>query len=184
MNCVLRWRVGWRTGRVLTAMGLVLLLISACGPAARRSSSAASTDGVPTGAGGAANTASAPGVSSDTIQVGLLTDFTGVASSTFGDTADGANARFFQQNAEGGVNGRMLKLDTADTTSSPAGALAAAQLLVAQKAVFGVIAVSALTFGSSAYLHAEGVPVVGSALDGPEWYHRAEHQHVQHRRRR
>ena len=149
---------------------LVLSITSACGASAKGVSSTSLTTGTPTGAQGATNAASAPGVSQDTISVGLLTDLTGAASSTFGDTADGVNARFFLQNSEGGVNGRMLKLDIADTTSSPVGALTAAEALVAQKAVFGVIAVSALTFGSSSYLHARGIPVVGSALDGPEWY--------------
>ena len=151
---------------------LVILLISACGASAKGVSSATTTTGTPTGALAAPNTASAPGVSNDTISVGLLTDLTGAASSTFGDTADGVNARFFLQNSEGGVNGRMVKLDTADTTSSPVGALTAAQALVAQKAVFGVIAVSALTFGGSVYLHTRGIPVMGSAVDGPEWYGR------------
>jgi branched-chain amino acid transport system substrate-binding protein len=102
--------------------------------------------------------------------VGLLTDLTGAASSTFADTPDGAQARFSLQNAEGGINGRTLRLDVADTGSTPVGAENAAQALVAQKKVFGVIAVSALTFGGSAYLHQEGIPVTGSALDGPEWY--------------
>ncbi len=172
MNRLLQRGVGWRTShcRALTTTALILLLISACGPAATGNSTAPTTSGIPPPASRTTNTASAPGVSTDTIRVGLLTDLTGAAASTFGDTADGANARFFLQNAEGGVNGRMLKLDTADTTSSPTGALAAAQVLVAQKAVFGVIAVSALTFGSSVYLHSAGIPVVGSALDGPEWY--------------
>jgi branched-chain amino acid transport system substrate-binding protein len=104
------------------------------------------------------------------ISVGLLTDRTGAAASTFADTAGGANARFFLQNSEGGVDGRLLKLVVVDTTSTPVGAQTAAEVLVAQKAVFGVIAVSALTFGASVYLHAQGIPVVGSALDGPEWY--------------
>ena len=156
--------------RSVTTAALVLLLASACGGSTKGSSTATTTGSKATGARGAPNTASAPGVSADTITVGLLTDLTGAAASTFGDTADGVNARFFLQNSQGGVNGRMLKLATADTTSSPVGAQTAAEVLVAQKAVFGVIAVSALTFGGAGYLHAAGIPVVGSALDGPEWY--------------
>ena len=157
--------------RPFIAATLVVSLGSACGPAAKgRATSTAPTSSATETAPGASRTSTAPGVSKDMISVGLLTDLTGAAASTFADTADGANARFFLQNSEGGVNGRMLKLDVVDTTSSPLGAQTAAEVLISQKAVFGVMAVSALTFGSSVYLHSQGVPVVGSALDGPEWY--------------
>ena len=158
--------------RSVATATLILLVASACGNSARGASTATPEGGAPAGIGPAVGTnkASAVGVLKDSVNVGLLTDVTGVASSTFADTEDGANARFFLQNSQGGVNGRMLKLVIVDTTSTSAGAQTAAEVLVGQKGVFGVMAVSALTFGSSAYLHAQGVPVVGSSLDGPEWY--------------
>jgi branched-chain amino acid transport system substrate-binding protein len=99
-----------------------------------------------------------------------MTDATGIASSTFADSADGAAARIAMQNAQGGVNGRTLKLVSADTTSTPAGAATAAKVLVSDKGAYAVTEVSALFFGAYQYLNAQGVPVTGSSLDGPEWY--------------
>lgn len=162
----------WGWARTIVTLTLVTLLVGACTSSGRGRSTATTAGGTTkrnvgvTARGGA----SAPGISDKTVRVGLLTDLTGAAASTFADTPDGAQARFSLQNAQGGVFGRALKLDIADTGSTPVGAQNAAQALVAQKSVFGVIAVSALTFGGSAYLHQEGIPVTGSALDGPEWY--------------
>ncbi len=159
--------------RLFTSVAVVLLaalLAAACGSSKGASTA---TTAAPSGTGGGStsgNTASATGVTADSVTVGMLTDLTGVASSTFADTADGAAARFAAQNAQGGVNGRTIRLVTADDASSPAGASTAAKVLVAQKHVFGVVAVSALVFGGSPYLNQQGVPVTGSALDGPEWY--------------
>ncbi|HLG66307.1 MAG TPA: ABC transporter substrate-binding protein [Acidimicrobiales bacterium] len=114
--------------------------------------------------------AAAPGVTKKAVKVGFITDITGIASSTFEDSAQGIAARFALQNAHGGVNGRKLELVTADTTSTPAGAQTAAQDLVETKGVFAVAEVSALFFGAYHYLNQQGIPVVGTSLDGPEWY--------------
>jgi branched-chain amino acid transport system substrate-binding protein len=156
----------------LAAAALALLLVSACGSSSKGASTATTAPGssATTAEGGAGNTASAPGVTKTTITVGFMTDVTGSASSTFADSADGVSARFDMQNAQGGVNGRTLKLVTADTTSTPAGAQTAAQVLVSQKGVYGVMEVSALFFGGYQYLNQQAIPVTGSSLDGPEWY--------------
>jgi hypothetical protein len=45
------------------------------------------------------NTASAPGITKDTITIAMITSATGNASSTFVDTSAGANARIQAQNA-------------------------------------------------------------------------------------
>jgi branched-chain amino acid transport system substrate-binding protein len=47
--------------------------------------------------------------------------------------------------------------------------MAAAQKLVDQDHVLAVVAVSGLTFAAAPFLTAQGVPVVGSPQDGPEW---------------
>jgi branched-chain amino acid transport system substrate-binding protein len=160
---------------------VALLLVTACGSSSKGATTAttATTGGTggttATSVGGSGgstsgNTASAPGVTTDSITVGFETDITGIASSTFADSAQGAIARFDMQNAQGGVNGRTLRLVSVDTTSTPSGANTAAKVLVSQKGVFGVMEVSALFFGAYQYLNAQKVPVTGSSLDGPEWY--------------
>jgi len=109
-----------------------------------------------------ASTAKAP------ILIGLITDQTGAASSNYIGAADGAQARIDAQNAAGGVDGHKLELVTEDGTSTPTGNSTAAHLLVGQ-GVFGILQDNSEAFGSSAYLNQAGVPVVGAAVDGPEW---------------
>jgi branched-chain amino acid transport system substrate-binding protein len=160
---------------VVGSIALAAFTLAACGSSSKPTSSESTpsaSSATTSGGGGSAsgNTASATGVTTNSVTVGLETDITGVASSTFADTAQGVKARFDQQNAQGGVNGRTLKMEVGDTTSSPAGAQTAAQELVSQKDVFGVIGVTALFFGAYKYLNAQGIPVTGSSLDGPEWY--------------
>jgi branched-chain amino acid transport system substrate-binding protein len=118
---------------------------------------------------GPASAASPPGVTSKTITLGFLGDLTGIAASTFGDGYGAAQARVNMQNAEGGVNGRKLKLVKADTESSTTETLTAVQDLVENKHVFGIMADSAFTFSGSTYLTKQGVPVTGDGIDGPEW---------------
>ncbi len=113
--------------------------------------------------GGAASAAKAP------IVIGMVTDETGGASSTYVNDTDGAQARIDAQNAAGGVDGHKLVLDVVDAQSTPAGFLAASQSLIQDKGAFGIIAISSSTFGGSAYLQKQGIPVVGFAEDGPEW---------------
>jgi len=114
-------------------------------------------------------TASDTGVTPSTITIGLISSFSGPFSSTFADTADGARARFALQNAHGGVDGRKLKLITADDESSLTATATATQALLT-KHPFGVIGFSGFLIGG-AYrtLQQAGVPVTGGAFDGPEW---------------
>jgi branched-chain amino acid transport system substrate-binding protein len=102
------------------------------------------------------------------ILIGMISDETGSASSNYIGAADGAEARIDAQNAAGGVDGHKLELVSEDGTSTPGGNSTAAHLLVS-KGVFGIIQDDSEAFGSSAYLHKAGIPVVGPPVDGPEW---------------
>lgn len=134
-------------------MGVVVLMVSALAWAS-----------TPLGA----QTGAAPGVTPTTIKIGYITSETGVASSTYMGGAQGAMARFALQNAHGGVDGRKLELVAED--DGTVGNQAAAQDLVENKGVFGVIDFSAFVQGAGAqYLQQQGVPVTGAAVDGPEW---------------
>ena len=78
------------------------------------------------------------------------------------------------QGFEAGINyaatqGYDIKYVVADTTSSPAGALSAAQKLVDQDHVLVVLADSGFTFAAAPFLQAHGIPVVGTAQDASEW---------------
>jgi hypothetical protein len=58
---------------------------------------------------------------------------------------------------------------TVDDQTSPTGALAAAQQLLQKDHVFAVIMESGVGFAAAPYLTSKGVPVLGGAVDGPEW---------------
>jgi branched-chain amino acid transport system substrate-binding protein len=119
------------------------------------------------GNAGGGSTASA---SKRPITVGLIVDETGLAASSFGPgVAKGAMARVDLQNAEGGVDGRKVSLLVKDDESTPLGFQTAAQAMVGSDNVFGLIADSAFVIGGYRTLQKEGIPVVGSGVDGPEW---------------
>lgn len=155
-----------RKGRLLRlgAGMAVVLLAAACG-----SSGSSKGSGAGTSTGGGGLTASAPGVTPTTITIGYITSQTGVASSTFADGPGGAQARVALQNARGGVDGRRIVLVPVDDQSSPAQDQTAAQDLIQQHNVFGIVDFSPFTFGGTTYLSQQGVPVTGFGFDGPEW---------------
>lgn len=115
------------------------------------------------------NTASAPGITPTTIKIGILTDLTGAASSSFSDTPGAMEARFEAINAAGGIDGRKITWVVDDTTSTPVGAETAAKDLVQNKGVFAIAELSSAFYGAAPYLQQAGIPVTGVGLDGSEW---------------
>jgi branched-chain amino acid transport system substrate-binding protein len=130
---------------------------------------AASTALAACSSSGSSNTSSGPNASSKTITIGFVTDLTGVASSGFLTSKLGIDAFLNHLNATGGVNGIKIKYILADTNSTPTGALTAVQKLVQQDNVFAIVENSSDFFGAEPYALAQGIPVVGSAIDGPYW---------------
>jgi branched-chain amino acid transport system substrate-binding protein len=112
--------------------------------------------------------AGAGGASGGTIKVGVLADVTG-ALATGHDVENGVKARFALQNAEGGVDGKKLEYVVADTTSTLPGALSAAQSLVENDHVFGIIAGTEAVSGAVDFLKARNVPLVGHFPDSNEF---------------
>jgi branched-chain amino acid transport system substrate-binding protein len=102
------------------------------------------------------------------IVIGFVSDVSGPSSSSYINAIQGAEARFDAQNAIGGVDGHKLELVSEDDQGTPQGDSTATQVLV-NKGVFGIIADSSVTFGSSRFLNQQGIPVIGAAVDGPEW---------------
>jgi branched-chain amino acid transport system substrate-binding protein len=142
-------------------LAAVVLSLAAAGCA-----SSAKTSGDTSSPG---SSASDVGVTPTTIKVGYISSQTGIASSTSAGAVEGAIARFDLQNAEGGVHGRKIELVPEDDQSSPTQFLTGAQDLVQNKKVFAVLPISSFTFAGASYLNKQGIPVVGSAFDGPEW---------------
>src|SRR5215469_7833094 len=134
-----------------------VLFVAACTALAACSSSGSTGPG-----------SSTPGPSK-TITIGFVTDLTGVASSGFLTSKLGIDAYLNHLNAAGGVNGYKIKYIMADDNSTPTGALTAVQKLVQQNNVFAIVEDSSAFFGAEPYALAQGIPVVGSAIDGPYW---------------
>lgn len=109
------------------------------------------------------------GVTPTTIKIGIISDLTGSASSSFADAPAAMEARFKAINAAGGVDGRKIVWVVDDTTSTPAGAETAAKDLVQNKGVFAIADLSSAFYGAAPYLAQAGIPVTGLGLDGPEW---------------
>jgi len=156
-------RVFRRQARLAVVATAILVVAAAC------SSSGSSRSTSVTTAAAAAPTSAAPASSTTapepTITIGVLTDLTGLAASTEISIPAGIKAGVGVA-AEEGYN---IKYVIADAATSPTGALTAAQKLVDQDHVFGVIGLSALTFAAANFLTSHGVPVVGAAIDGNEW---------------
>ena len=152
------------TRRRLVVVGaLAVLLAAACSSSSKSGATGAgttSTEATSTGAAGTGTTSTG-----HTYKIGLLTDLTGPVASATLSAPMGVKAGVGLANSEG----NHIDYVVADTGSTPNGALAAAQELVEHDHVFAVLAVSGLTFGAASFLASHGVPVIGSASDGPEW---------------
>lgn len=100
-----------------------------------------------------------------TYTIGVLTSLSGAAA------ASNKNILYaFKAGSDvAAAEGYNIKYDVADDQSTPSGALAAAQRLVRQDHVLAVIAISDLTFGAAPFLAAQGIPVIGGAVDSTEW---------------
>jgi branched-chain amino acid transport system substrate-binding protein len=110
-------------------------------------------------------TAGSSAQGSQTLTIGALADLTGLDASASASGALGIQAGL----RLAGRDGYQLKVVTADTQTSPTGALTGAQKLVEQDHVLAVLAGSAVTFAAAPYLTSQQMPVVGIASDGPEW---------------
>ena len=104
-----------------------------------------------------------------TVTVGLVTSLTGPASSESANIAKAAQAHVDLQNAEGGVDGRQIKLVVKDDQSTSTSNATASEDLVQASHVFAVDNDSSEAFGGAPFLQKEGIPVVGAAWDGIEW---------------
>ena len=102
-----------------------------------------------------------PGVSSNTIKVGAILPVTGPSAPSFAASEDGMRARFNLANSSGELGKRKIDFTVADDVGDPARNVTAAQKLVEQDNVFGVIDNSLAADASAKYLNQQGIPVTG-----------------------
>jgi branched-chain amino acid transport system substrate-binding protein len=102
-----------------------------------------------------------PGVSDSEIKVGVLIPSSGPSATSFASGKSAMEARVAKANAEGELGRRKITLEFADDAGDPARNLTAAQDLVENQGVLGLIENSPFAFSSAKYLNQQGVPVVG-----------------------
>ncbi|MGH9027334.1 MAG: ABC transporter substrate-binding protein [Acidimicrobiia bacterium] len=110
-----------------------------------------------------------PGVTDDTIKVGALIPTTGSQAQSFARAEDGIRARLEKASADGELGDREIELVVVDTAADPAQNLTAAQQLVEQEDVFGILEVDSAADGSAEYLFDEGIPVTGWHVGRPSF---------------
>lgn len=111
-----------------------------------------------------------PGVTDEEIVIGQWSPQTGPAA-LWGAVARGTAAYFEMINAEGGINGRKLRLEIRDDAYQPSRTVAAAKELVEQENVFALVGGVGTATGMAVkdYLAEKGVPWVGPASGTTKW---------------
>ncbi|MDO9486448.1 MAG: ABC transporter substrate-binding protein, partial [Actinomycetota bacterium] len=113
----------------------------------------------PTKAASNASCPAAPGVTPTGISVGWVGSKTGAAATTFIGASEGAQLRFDQENAKGGVNGRKIKLNIYDDATNPSNQVSVVQKAIGEN-VFGLTTATS-TVSMFPTLKSANIPIVG-----------------------
>ena len=107
------------------------------------------------------------GVSADEIKVGAILPQSGPFAAFYSTIIEGVRARVAKANEEGELGDRQINLVTVDDAGDTSRNVTAAQQLVEQDKVFGIISETPAGDASGAYLNDQKVPVVGWQLGLP-----------------
>jgi len=130
---------------------------------------AAGACGNASSAGRSGGSGQADGISSSEIRVGGVAALTGPLGDQYAPIFDGAEAYFDMINAQGGVDGRKIKLVAKlDDQTDAARNASQARALVEQHHVFAVIPVASPLFAGGRYLADHNIPTFGWHAN-PEW---------------
>jgi branched-chain amino acid transport system substrate-binding protein len=107
------------------------------------------------------------GVSASEIKVGTIGTTSGTLAAFYGSIIDGVKARIAKANADGELGDRKITLVNADDAGDTSRNVTAAQQLVEEDKVFGIISNTPAGDASGEYLNSQKVPVVGWQLGLP-----------------
>ncbi len=110
-----------------------------------------------------------PGVSDDTIKVGMIVPQSGLRATSFATSEIGVRARIDKANEEGELGGRTIELVAVDDASDAARNSEVARTLVEGEDVYGIIEISDQSDGSADYLNENQIPVAGWHVGRPHW---------------
>ncbi len=156
---------------------MVAMFAAACVPPAAPTPTATPPPAPPTATPTLAPTATptpapkVPGVTADTIRLGMICALSGPVSTIGKPLARGMEAYFRWVNDQGGIHGRKIHLIVEDDQYNPANTIAAAKKLVEQDEVFAIVRPlgTATTAAILDYTIGKGVPVVGVASGSSLW---------------
>jgi branched-chain amino acid transport system substrate-binding protein len=151
-----------RKWKGVAAAAAIVIVVAACSSSSKSGSPGGSTTTL-SKSGSASGGGST--VSGNTLTVGVLTDLTGLGSTSAHTLPEGVKVGVGWAASQG----YHINYVVADTATSPTQALTSAQKLVTQDHVFAVIANSAITFAAAPFLASHGIPVVGAGVDATEW---------------
>jgi branched-chain amino acid transport system substrate-binding protein len=136
----------------VAAVAIAVSVIAGCGGATVSSSNP----------GGSSGAAAAPGVTADTITMGMVTPMTGSFAALGTDGKAGAEALISTVNDAGGINGRKLALAVQDDQYDPKQAVAGARYFATQQPVLGIWGNNgtATTLAGMPTLQTAGVPLL------------------------
>lgn len=154
-----------RVASVLIVLGLALGLIGAGGVAGAKEGDFEDLKPIKA----PKDCSDVPGVTDSEIKVGVLIPSSGASATSFAAGRNGMEARVAKANEEGELGDRKIVLEFADDGSDPARNVTAAQDLVENQEVFGIIENSPFAFASAEYLNQQEIPVVGWHLGLPEF---------------
>lgn len=147
--------------RLGAALSVAALVAAGCGDD-DEDATTATTEGESSATTGATPAAcDSPGVTDDEIVVGAQISLTGTGAQIWAQALPGIEARFAQQNADGGVGGRQLRLEVGDDASDQQRGEQTARELIEGKDAFGLILNSQVSDPQGPYLEEAGIPVAG-----------------------
>ncbi len=156
--------MGSTTSKVLRSVAVVAafgMLAAACGSSSPSGSSTGSSSTTSGGSGGGGTpTASAPGITANSITIGSHQPLTGPAAPGYSEIAPAANALFQYVNSKGGVHGRQIKYTYEDDAYNPSQTTTVVRKLVLQDNVFAIFNGLGTPTHSAveAFLNSEKVP--------------------------
>lgn len=113
-----------------------------------------------------------PGISTDRILLGQAAGFTGSVAGTVKELTAGAKAYFDLVNANGGVHGRKIVLESVDDGFDPKRTPDAVRQLIEEKKVFALFLSRGTPTNEAAYpvLEQAGVPLIGPSTGAMSMY--------------
>jgi branched-chain amino acid transport system substrate-binding protein len=154
----------------IAALSLSVFALVGCKPTDSGSSAGTTGDAGTTGATGTATAEKSPYTTGETIKIGHYAAMTGGTAAYGQDTDAGVKMAMEEINAEGGVLGKKIEVDTQDDESKPEGAITVATKMSADAKILVAIGevASGRTIPAAPFFDKAGIPMVSPSATNPD----------------